>query len=150
MWPRSRYRRQGVSRRDASGGFTLVEMLVVLVILSLVLGLVGPRVLNYLSDARTRSARLQIESFAAALDLFYLDTGRYPTTAEGLNVLVRPATGTERWNGPYLRSVEVPPDPWGNRYLYRAPGDKRAYEITSLGSDGRKAGTGDAADISND
>lgn len=142
--------RRSARRRDRRGGFTLVEMLVVLVILSLVLGLVGPRVLNYLSDARVRSAKLQIESFAAALDLFYLDIGRYPTTAEGLNALVVPAPGLGQWNGPYLQGGKVPADPWGNAYAYRAPGDRGAYQILSFGSDGRRGGTGDAADISNE
>ena len=136
-----------IKKRDKRGGFTLIELLVVLVILSLILGLVGPRVLSYLSDARSKSANLQIESLSSALDLFYLDTGRYPTTAEGLGALVARVPNVDRWNGPYLNQASVPLDPWGNQYEYRAPGDNGPYEIISLGSDGRKGGTGDAQDI---
>ncbi len=135
------------SKRDKRGGFTLVELLVVLVILSLILGLVGPRVLSYLSDARSKSAGLQIESLSSALDLFYLDTGRYPTTAEGLEALVARVPNADRWNGPYLNQASVPLDPWGNAYEYRSPGDNGPYDIVSLGADGRKGGTGDAADV---
>lgn len=135
------------ARRDRRGGFTLVELLVVLVILSLIMGLVGPRVLSYLSDARGKSARLQIEAIQSALDLFYLDTGRYPTTSEGLQALVVRVPNADRWNGPYLNQTSVPLDPWGNPYDYRSPGAGGPYEITSFGSDGRKGGTGDASDI---
>src|SRR5262249_8370998 len=99
-------------RLAAKAGFTLVEMLVVLVIISLVLGLVGPRVLGYLGESRVKTARLQIESFSSALDLFYLDTGRYPTSAEGLNALVQAPSGVQIWNGPYLKGARVPTDPW--------------------------------------
>lgn len=135
------------NKRDKRGGFTLVELLVVLVILSLIMGLVGPRVLSYLSDARSKSARLQIESLSSALDLFYLDTGRYPTTSEGLDALVKRVPNVERWNGPYLSQNAVPADPWGNSYEYRSPGDTGPYEIISLGADGRKGGSGDDQDI---
>ncbi|WP_436639618.1 type II secretion system major pseudopilin GspG [Microbaculum sp. FT89] len=134
-------------KRDKRGGFTLVELLVVLVILSLIMGLVGPRVLSYLSDARSKSAKLQIESLSSALDLFYLDTGRYPTTSEGLDALVKRIPNVERWNGPYLSQNSVPADPWGNTYEYRSPGDTGPYEIISLGADGRKGGSGDDQDI---
>jgi general secretion pathway protein G len=138
------------SRRDRSGGFTLIELLVVLVILSLVMGLVGPRVLAYLGGAREKSAKLQIESFAQALDLFFLDAGRYPTSSEGLNALVRKPGSVDRWSGPYLQQQEVPPDPWGNPYEYRVPGTRGPYSIVSLGADGQRGGTGDGADITND
>jgi general secretion pathway protein G len=130
-------------------GFTLVEMLVVLTIIALILGLVGPRVLNYLGESRVKTAKLQIESFGSALDLFYLDTGRYPTTSEGLNALVQRPTGIEVWNGPYVKGGKVPSDPWGNPYQYRSPMESAPYEIVSYGSDGREGGTGIAADISN-
>lgn len=142
-------RKQDRPNRDRRGGFTLVELLVVLVILSLILGLVGPRVLSYLSDARSKSAALQIEALASALDLFYLDTGRYPSTSEGLEALVVKVPNVDRWNGPYLNQTSVPLDPWGNPYEYRAPGDGGPYDIVSLGADGRKGGTGDAGDIEN-
>jgi general secretion pathway protein G len=130
-------------------GFTLVEMLVVLTIIALILGLVGPRVLNYLGESRTKAAKLQIESFGSALDLFYLDAGRYPTASEGLNALVQRPTGAEIWNGPYVKGGKVPSDPWGNPYQYRSPVESAPYEIVSYGSDGREGGTGTAADVSN-
>jgi general secretion pathway protein G len=138
-----------VRNRDRQAGFTLVELLVVLVILSLIMGLVGPRVLSYLSDSRVKAAKLQIDSLSAALDLFYLDTGRYPSKSEGLEVLMERKPSVEHWNGPYLQQNALPLDPWGNPYEYRIPGEKAAYEIVSLGADGREGGTDDASDITN-
>ncbi|TXM95004.1 type II secretion system protein GspG [Methylobacterium sp. WL30] len=129
-------------RRDAQGGFTLVELLVVLVILGLVMGLAGPRVLGYLSSSRDKAAKLQIESFASALDLFYLDNGRYPSTSEGLQSLVQRPPAAENWSGPYLKQGSVPADPWGHPYEYRTPGKTAPYAILSLGADGVKGGNG--------
>jgi general secretion pathway protein G len=130
-----------------SAGFTLIEMLVVLVIIGLVMGLVGPQVLNYLSDARAKAARLQIQLFSTGLDLYYLDIGRYPPASEGLNALYRRPSGTETWNGPYLKGDAVPLDPWGRAYVYRAPAERAPYEIISLGADGNEGGTGAGSDI---
>ena len=137
-------------RRAADPGFTLIEMLVVLTIIGLIVGLVGPRVLGYLAESRTKTAKLQIESLSASLDLFYLDTGRYPTTSEGLGALTERPADVTIWNGPYLKGGRVPLGPWGSHYQYRSPVDHMPpYEISSFGSDGREGGTGDAADISN-
>ena len=136
--------------RSAEAGFTLVEMLVVIAIIGLIMGLVGPRVLNYLGDSKVKAAKLQIESFSSSLDLFYLDVGRYPTGSEGLAALAQRPGNTGIWNGPYLKTGSVPTDPWGHVYLYRAPAERGPYEIVSLGSDGQEGGTGTAADISND
>lgn len=131
--------------RDCNGGFTLVELLVVLVILGLVMGLAGPRVLGYLSSSRERTAKLQIESFSSALDLFFLDNGRYPNTNEGLQALVQRPASAENWSGPYLKQASVPADPWGRPYEYRVPGKAAPYMITSLGPDGQR---GDGSAIS--
>ncbi|ACL56784.1 general secretion pathway protein G [Methylobacterium nodulans ORS 2060] len=128
--------------RDARGGFTLVELLVVLVILGLVMGLAGPRVLGYLSSSRERTAKLQIESFASALDLFFLDNGRYPSTSEGLQALVQRPAAADSWGGPYLKQGTVPADPWGHPYEYRAPGKSGPYAIISLGPDGQRGSGG--------
>lgn len=137
-------------RRDRHGGFTLVELLVVLVILGLVMGLVGPRVLNYLTSSRTRAAGLQISSLKSSLDLFFLDMGRYPSRTEGLNALVARPSSADGWNGPYLQQSAIPADPWGNAYQYTVPGPKAPYQILSYGADGAAGGTGSDADIISD
>ena len=129
-------------RRRGEDGFTLVEMLVVITIIGLIMALVGPRVLNYLSESKAKTAQIQIESFSSALDLFYLDNGRYPTSNEGLTALVRRPSNSGGWNGPYLKSGSVPADPWGRAYVYRAPGEREPYEIVSLGASGQPNGTG--------
>jgi general secretion pathway protein G len=112
------------------------------------MGLVGPRVLNYLSESKVKAAKIQIQSFTSALELFYLDAGRYPTTSEGLGVLVKSTGGLSAWNGPYLKGGNVPNDPWGKAYIYRSPGERSPFEIVSYGADGVEGGTGIAADIS--
>ncbi|MEO3386698.1 type II secretion system major pseudopilin GspG [Mesorhizobium sp. CAU 1741] len=139
--------RRATRKRDRNAGFTLVELLVVLVILALIMGLVGPRVLSYLSSSRERAAALQITSFKSALDLYFLDTGSYPTTTQGLPALVVQPAGVGVWAGPYLQQSEVPADPWGNPYRYVAPGDGTPYTITSLGADGQPGGSDSDADI---
>jgi general secretion pathway protein G len=134
--------RRARRRTHGEAGFTLVEMLVVITIIGLIMALVGPRVLNYLSESKAKTALIQIESFSSALDLFYLDNGRYPTSNEGLTALVRRPPNAGGWNGPYLKSGSVPADPWGRAYLYRAPADREPYEIVSLGASGQPNGTG--------
>jgi general secretion pathway protein G len=142
----SKLRRRQAARHGEQG-FTLIEILVVITIIGLIMGLVGPRVLNYLSDARSKAAKIQIESFASALDLYFLDTGRYPNSSEGLTSLVRRPGNTLPWNGPYLKGATVPNDPWGNPYVYRMPGQHGTYDLISYGSDGNEGGTGAASDI---
>ena len=133
--------------RYGERGFTLVEILVVITIIGLIMALVGPRVLNYLAESKVKAAKIQIESLSSALDLFYIDVGRYPSTSEGLTALAQPPGGIQSWNGPYLRSGTVPNDPWGHVYIYRSPGEHGAFDIISLGSDGQEGGTGTAADV---
>ncbi len=135
--------------RSASRGFTLVELLVVLAILTLLVGLVGPKVLNQLGGAKSKTAAVQISDLEKSLDLYKLDVGRYPTTEEGLNALVVRPGSAAGWNGPYLRGDAVPLDPWGKPYLYAYPGSKGGVEIISLGADGVPGGEGENADIHN-
>ena len=136
------------SQNVGQQGFTLVEMLVVITIIGLIMGLIGPRVLNYLSESKVKAAKIQLQSFGSALDLFYLDAGRFPSTEEGLTALVQRTPGVAAWNGPYLKGGNVPSDPWNHPYIYRSPGERGAYQIMSYGSDGQEGGTGIAADIS--
>jgi general secretion pathway protein G len=128
-------------------GFTLIELLVVLVILGMLAGLVGPQVMKYLGESKTKTARVQIEDINAALDLFRLEVGHYPTTEEGLEALVEQPAGEDRWNGPYLRKRTVPEDPWGYPYHYRSPGESGAYDLYSLGADNAPGGDNESQDI---
>jgi general secretion pathway protein G len=134
-------------RWRGEGGFTLIEILVVITIIAMIMSLVGPRVLNYLGESKVKAAKIQIQSLGSALDLFNLDTGRYPTTGEGLTALVQSPGTIPSWNGPYLKGSVVPNDPWGKAYVYRSPGEHGPYDIMSYGSDGQEGGTGTAADI---
>jgi general secretion pathway protein G len=140
-------RRRRGSRGEA--GFTLVELLVVMVILVLLASLVAPRVIGYLGSSRTKTAKVQIESLSTALELFKLDTGRYPSDQEGLNALVERPSEARSWNGPYLQKDRVPEDPWGRPYRYRFPGERGAFEIFTFGADDREGGEGEDQDVAN-
>lgn len=128
-------------------GFTLVELLVVLVILGLLVGLVGPRVMRYLGSSKADAAVVQIEQLATSLDLYILDLGALPSTEEGLEALVKAPVGAEGWNGPYLRKGAVPLDPWGAPYVYAADVGAGSFTLTTLGADGVEGGSGENADI---
>ncbi|EKE75976.1 type II secretion system major pseudopilin GspG [Gallaecimonas xiamenensis] len=128
-------------------GFTLLELLVVLVILGLLASLVGPQVIKQLSSSKTKTAALQIEELRSAVELFRLEVGRYPTNNEGLDALVARPSGVTIWNGPYLTKKVVRKDPWGNDYHYRFPGEYGDFDIYSLGSDNAPGGEGEAQDV---
>ena len=127
-------------------GITLVEMLVVLAIIGLLAGLVGPAVLNQLGGAKSKTASVQIKDFEQSLEIFKLDVGRFPSTEEGLSALVEKPSNVVGWNGPYLKSG-VPQDPWKKPYQYKMPGDHGEYDIFTYGQDGVPGGDGENADI---
>ena len=130
-----------------SRGFTLVELLVVLAILTLLVGLVGPRILGQLGGAKSKTAAVQIADIEKALELFKLDVGRFPSSQEGLDALMTRPAAASGWNGPYLKGGAVPVDPWGNKYQYANPAPAGGVEILSLGGDGAPGGEGENADI---
>lgn len=129
-----------------SRGFTLLELLVVIVIIGLLAAYVGPRYFSQLGKSERSTAKAQIEGLGKALDAYRLDTGRYPTTEQGLNALYVRPTDEPKWNGPYLQKA-VPMDPWGQPYVYRSPGTGGDFDLSSNGRDGQPGGEGDAADI---
>ena len=132
---------------SAQRGFTLLELLVVIVIIGLLAAYVGPKYFAQLGKSEVTVAKAQMESFEKSLDTYRLDVGRYPTTEEGMAALMTaPPAVAAKWNGPYLKKA-IPLDPWGNAYQYRAPGAKSEYEIVSTGKDGQPGGTGENADI---
>lgn len=128
-------------------GFTLLELLVVIVIIGLLAAYVGPRYFSQLGKSETGTAKAQIEALGRALDAYRLDTGHYPSTEQGLGVLVSRPGDDPKWNGPYLQK-SVPADPWGRPYIYRVPGQAGDFDLLSLGRDGQSGGEGSDADVS--
>jgi general secretion pathway protein G len=137
--------RRTCSRR-AGRGFTLLELLVVVTIIGLLVAFVAPRYFGQVGKSEVNAAKAQVDAVEKALDLYRLDTGRYPSTELGLKALVERPASEPKWNGPYLRKA-LPVDPWGRPYLYRAPGAKSDYDVISLGRDGQPGGSGEDADI---
>lgn len=129
-------------------GFTLLELLVVMVIIGLLAAYVGPKFFSQIGKSEVKAARAQIDALEKALDQYRLDLGRYPTTEQGLAALVERPAGEQKWSGPYLKKA-VPNDPWGRPYNYRQPGEHGEYDLLSLGKDGQPGGSGEAEDINN-
>ncbi|MGO4330878.1 type II secretion system major pseudopilin GspG [Cupriavidus sp. 2TAF22] len=134
--------------RHPGAGFTLLELLIVVVIIGLLAAYVGPKYFSQLGKSERTIAKAQIDALEKALDTYRLDVGRYPSTEEGLVALVSKPGGGSQWNGPYLKKA-VPADPWGHPYQYKSPGTAGEIEIRSFGKDGQAGGTGDNADITN-
>ena len=135
-------------RPFAQRGMTLIEILVVLVLIGIVMGIVGGNFIGRGEKAKADAAKIEIGQIGQALDLYKLETGRYPSSSEGLQALVAAPSGATNWNGPYWKKSSIPKDPWGNDYRYTSPGQKGAYDIVSLGADGKEGGDGTNKDIS--
>lgn len=132
--------------RSSPRGFTLLELLVVMVIIGLLAGYVGPKFFGQIGKSEVKAARAQIDALSKALDQYRIDVGRYPSSEQGLAVLVAKPADEPRWTGPYL-SKALPKDPWHNDYQYRSPGEHGDYDLLSLGRDGRPGGEGEDADL---
>ena len=131
----------------AQRGMTLIEILVVLVLIGIVMGILGGNFIGRGEKAKADAARIEIGQIGQSLDLYKLETGRYPSSSEGLQALIASPAGATNWNGPYWKKSTTPKDPWGNEYRYAAPGQKGAYDILSLGADGKEGGEGTNKDI---
>jgi general secretion pathway protein G len=129
-------------------GFTLLELLVVVVIIGLLVSYVGPRYFSQLGKSEVGAAKAQMDAIEKALDQYRLDTGRYPPNEFGLAALFTRPANEPKWNGPYLKKA-VPQDPWGKDYIYKIPGERGDYDLLSYGKDGQPGGTGDNTDITN-
>ena len=134
-------------QRKLSRGFTLLELMVVIAIIGLLVGLVGPKVMDILSNSQSDTAKIQAKSLEQAVNMFRLDVGRIPSSAEGLQALVTKPGSASGWRGPYIK--ELPVDPWKNPYHYDAPGKHGEFDIYSLGADNAPGGEGSKADVGN-
>ncbi|PKO25973.1 MAG: type II secretion system protein GspG [Betaproteobacteria bacterium HGW-Betaproteobacteria-8] len=134
------------AQKAAQRGFTLLELLVVMVIIGLLAGYVGPKYFAQIGKSETKTALAQIDALGKALDQYRLDTGYYPTSEQGLAALNSPPSGEQKWKGPYLKKA-VPNDPWGRPYLYKSPGEYGEYDVWSLGKDGQVGGNDESADV---
>jgi general secretion pathway protein G len=150
MWKERAINRdiEAETRVHGQRGFTLMELLVVLAILGLLMSLVGPRVLNQLGGAKTKTAAIQIKDLEQSLEMYKLDVGRFPSTAEGLSALVSKPGSAVGWNGPYLKS-DVPQDPWKRDYQYKYPGEHADVDIFTYGQNGTPGGEGEDSDVGN-
>lgn len=133
-------------KRKSEAGFSLIELLIVIVIIGMLAALVGPKMFGKVGKSRQKTAKAQITLFETALDTYRLDVGRYPGSDVGLEALRKKPDGAEKWDGPYLPK-EIPLDPWGHAYVYRSPGEHGEYDLLALGADGNPGGQGEDADI---
>lgn len=146
MWRCPEHRTPQLPGRPQAAGFTLLELLVVMVIIGLLAAYVAPRYFSQLGKSEVRSAQAQVAALRSALDTYRLDVGRYPSTEQGLAALLTRPQGVTRWSGPYLQKA-LPPDPWGRPYQYKSPGEHGDFDLFSFGRDGRSGGSGDDADV---
>jgi general secretion pathway protein G len=134
-------------KKLTQAGFTLLELLVVLGIIAMLAGLVGPQVMKHMAESKVKAAKVQIEDLAQTLDMYKLDVGSYPSSDQGLEALITSPDGADRWNGPYLRKNKVPLDPWNNEYKYASPGEHGKFDLYSMGADGKEGGEGEDQDL---
>ncbi len=134
-------------RQTGNSGFTLIELLIVMVIIGLLAAFIVPKLIGKVGTSKQTAAKAQIELFSTALDMYRLDTGKYPSQESGLNALLTKSDGTTNWNGPYLKKSVIPKDPWGADYVYKSPGEHGDYDLLSFGADGSDGGTGEGADV---
>lgn len=136
-------------RERADHGYTLMELLVVLAILGLLAAISTPYAIRYLEGAKVRAAKTEVANLSAGLDLFKFDVGRYPTTQEGLDSLIKQPAGVENWNGPYIKQTNGLKDPWGRLYIYHFPGEHGEYDLYSYGSKGQAGSSNAKPEVSN-
>jgi general secretion pathway protein G len=142
-----RRKNKRADRRKGEQGYSLLELLVALAILSLIIAIAAPRLIGYFEASKAKTAKIQIANLSTAMDLYYLSNGGYPTEQQGLKALVEKPEGATAWDGPYLNKADGIIDPWGRPYVYRQPGVHGKFDIASFGADGKEGGTGEDADL---
>ena len=135
------------SNKSFETGFTLLELLVVLAIIALLAGIVGPQVMKHMGESKTKAAKVQIEDLSATLDMYKLDLGTYPSAEQGLKALIEAPDNAKNWSGPYLRKSKIPLDPWQHEYHYVYPGKNGKFDIFSYGADDKEGGEGEDQDV---